>query len=337
MKTALVGLGRMGFRHLQVLRELMLDVVGVCDVLDAARTQARESGIPQDRIFSDFYFMIKEVQPELVVVASTAPSHENIVCHATSQGARAILCEKPMSVSLASCDRMIAACKTAGTHLAINHQMRFMEQYTWAKAVTSASAFGGLSSVSVVAGNFGMAMNGSHYFEMFRYMTDEVPVRVAAWFSSDSVANPRGVQFEDRAGTVRLETPSGKRFYMDASTDHGHGMHVTYAGPKGRLDIDELAGCARLTQRKPEYSTLPTTRYGMPWDTLERKFTPTDAVTPTRAVMRALIEGDNYPDGSVGLLACELLVAAYLSHEVGGETLDLRNTKLPRERIFPWA
>jgi len=30
-----------------------------------------------------------------------------------------------------------------------------------------------LANVKVVAGNFGMAMNGTHYFEMFRYKTDE--------------------------------------------------------------------------------------------------------------------------------------------------------------------
>ena len=171
-----------------------------------------------------------------MVVATTAPSHADFVCLAAKNGAKAILCEKPMAVSLADCDRMIEACAASGTRLAINHQMRFMEQYTKAKEIVEGASFGGLASATVVAGNFGIAMNGSHYFEMFRYLTDEMPVQVAAWFSADTVANPRGVQFEDRAGNVRITTAKGRRFYLDASTDQGHGMHVTYAGPYGRLD-----------------------------------------------------------------------------------------------------
>jgi predicted dehydrogenase len=64
---------------------------------------------------------------------------------------------------------MIRACEQQGAQLAINHQMHFMEQYTSPKAIIESDAFGGLRSATVVAGNFGMGMNGLHYFEMFRF------------------------------------------------------------------------------------------------------------------------------------------------------------------------
>ncbi len=216
--------------------------------------------------------------------------------------------------------------------------MRFMEQYTKAKEIVEDESFGGLASVTVVAGNFGMAMNGSHYFEMFRYLDRRAAGdSVAAWFSGDTVANPRGPQFDDRAGAVRLTTPKGRRFYMDAGTDQGHGMHVTYAGPHGRLDIDELAGTARLVVRKPEHRDVPTTRYGMPYEDHALTITPADAVAPTRAVLAALLAGKNYPDGKVGRMAVEVLTAAYLSDEQGGRTIALGAADLPRDRVFPWA
>ena len=338
MKAALIGLGRMGLRHLQVLRELGLDVIGASDVQEAAREKARaDFALPPAALFADAEDMVGKLKPELVVVATTAPSHASLVCAAAKNGARAILCEKPMAVSLAQCDAMIEACKAAGIRLAVNHQMRFMEQYTVPKAIVNDASFGGLASVGVVAGNFGMANNGSHYFEMFRYMTDEAPATVAAWFSPDRVPSPRGPQFDDRGGAVRLTTASGKRFYMDAGTDHGHGMHVTYAGRNGRLDIDELAGRGRLVVRKAEHSAAPTTRYGMPWEERELAIAPADAVAPTRAVLSALVAGKDYPDGAVGRMAVEVLVAAYLSHEEGGATIDLAKVKLPRERVFAWA
>ena len=337
MRTALIGLGRMGMRHLSVLQSLNLDVIGAADRFQQAFPNAVAAGIPEARLTTDALDLIKRERPECVVVATTAPSHCELVCAAAENGARLILCEKPMAVSLDQCDRMIDACKASGSKLAINHQMRFMEQYTLPRQIVTGEAFGGLGSVSVVAGNFGMAMNALHYFEMFRYMAGSPPVKVNAWFSPESLANPRGAEFEDKAGSVRLETAAGTRFHLDAGTDQGHGMMVSYGGRFGRLDVDELAGHMRLVVRKAEHRGEPTTRYGMPWETTEQNITPADAVAPTRAVMEALIAGTDYPDGEAGRLVVEVLAAAYISHERGGATVDLREVHLPRDRTFPWA
>src|SRR5262249_41485794 len=152
--------GRMGLRHLQVLRELDLSIVGACDTQQSARDKAgTDFSLASSALFSDPTDMIARSSPDLVVVATTAPAHEALVCEAARAGARAVLCEKPLAVSLAACDRMIAVCRGSNTLLAVNHQMRFMEQYTKAKKIVQDRSFGGLSSVTVVAGNFGMAMN----------------------------------------------------------------------------------------------------------------------------------------------------------------------------------
>jgi predicted dehydrogenase len=242
-----------------------------------------------------------------------------------------------MGVSLAECDRMIDTCKAQGAKLAINHQMRFMPQYTEPKRIIQSAAFGGLSSVTVVAGNFGMAMNGTHYFEMFRYMTDENPFEVSAWFSKEGVPNPRGPQFMDRAGSVRMTTQSGKRFYMDIGADQGHGMLVVYAGPYGHLVVDELAGTMHLTVREEQYRSLPTTRYGMPNIKSVHSIAQADSVAPTKSVLDALINNKNPPSGEDGRRAVAALVAAYVSDEMGHMPVKLDEIDLPGDRIFPWA
>ena len=115
-------------------------------------------------------------------------------------------------------------------------------------------AFGGFSSATVIAGNFGMAMNGSHYFEMFRYMTDEMP---AKWQrgSRPICAEPRGdaVRGSRRRG-ARHHGAGPPILYGCSARSRATGMHVTYAGPHGRLDVDELAGRARFAVRKTEIS-----------------------------------------------------------------------------------
>lgn len=337
--AAVVGLGRMGMLHLDVLRDLGLDVVGGADGREEARAAAVAWGIPADRVFADAAALLDRVTPDVMVIATTAPSHADLTCLAADRGVGAVLCEKPMATSIADCRRMIVACETAGTRLAINHQMRFMPLYTEVKGLADSPMFGGIRSVNVLAGNFGFAMNGSHYFEMFRYIVDEMPVRVWAWLSPEKLSNPRGAEFEDVGGCVRLETASGHRFYMDCSVDQGHGMHVSYGARLGFIDVDEIAGHVRMSAREPDYRDLPTVRYAMPSEVSEKQLEQMEARAPTAKVLEALLAGDDYPDGEIGEMTIRILVAAVVSHERGGSGIDLDpdSDRLPVDRLFSWA
>ncbi|OCW56990.1 hypothetical protein AWJ14_07495 [Hoeflea olei] len=328
----------MGMRQATVLRQCGLDITAVADLnAEACATAGKEHDIAPERQFASGEELIEKIRPELLVIATTAPSHRDLVIKAAGNGAKKILCEKPMAVSLKECQEMVEACDAAGVDLAINHQMRSMEQYTIPKEMSASAEFGGIGSIIVSAGNFGMAMNGTHYFEMFRYMTDEEPVLVSAWFSDENLPNPRGPQFKDAAGSVRLQTASGKRFYMDCDSDQGHGMQVTYNCRNGRITIDELDGSMHYVARHAEHREQPTTRYGMPYDKGARTITPADAVAPTRAVLESLLKGENFPSGRDGLLAMKLLIAAHVSNARGGATVDLRKEQLPADLALPIA
>jgi predicted dehydrogenase len=328
----------MGRRHVHAVRSLGFDVRAICDTsAESLALTEREHGIAADRQYHDLRELLARTRPDGLIIATTAPTHAEYTCMAAEAGVKVILCEKPMAVSLAECDRMLRACREHGARLAINHQMRFMEQYVLPKAMVEGEAFGGLRSVTVVGGNFGMSMNALHYFEMFRFMTGEAPRLVTAWFSDAIVPNPRGSQFQDRAGAVRLETASGRRFYLDCGADQGHGMQVIYAGPYGHLYVDELAGVLHSTVREDQHRALPTTRYGMPAHRATRTIVPADVIAPSAAVLQALVDDENYPTGEEGRLAVAVLVGAYLSHEREHLPIDLQRDQLPVDRVFPWA
>lgn len=338
MKTVVLGAGRMGRRHIQVVQEMGLDLAGICDPNpDALEMADKEQGVASDLHYSDAITLLKEKQPECVVIATTAPTHCEYTIRSAELGAKYILCEKPMAISLVECDLMLAACKKHGAKLAVNHQMRFMDQYITPKRLLNSAEFGGLASVTVVAGNFGMAMNGTHYFEMFRYITDEALDEVTAWFSPGKVPNPRGPQFEDRAGCVRITTASGKRFYMEVSPDQGNGLKVIYAARNGQIAIDELTGAMSLVSREEQYRELPTTRYGMPSVRSQQTIQPADVIAPSRAVLEALLINANPPTGEDGRLAVATLVAAYISDEEGHRSVKLEETGQFKNRTFPWA
>lgn len=337
MKVAVVGVGRMGRRHVKVARDLGLDVVGVSDWAGASLNAAcSEFELPKETLFTDTVSMLKRTRPEVVVVATTSPTHCEYTLAAVENGVRFVLCEKPMAVSLAQCDRMIEACAKAGTKLAINHPMRFMPQYIEARRIVGAE-LGGLSGMTVIAGNFGLAMNGSHYFEAFRFLSGETAAEVTAWFWSEKVPNPRGAEFEDRAGTIRVLSASGKRLTIEASADQGHGLFVVYAGPYGRLTNDQLVGKMCLQTRQEMHRAQPTTRYDMPWNDTVISVSPTDAYAPTTAVLEALLSGSEAPSGEDGRAAVRALVAAYVSDEHEHVPVKTADPQLPRDREFPWA
>lgn len=327
----------MGRKHIHAVHKLGYSVIGVVDTARSSLDEAKqEHDLYESMLFATPEEMFAVGVPDCLIIATTADSHCALTCMAVERGVKYILVEKPLAVSLEECDRMIRTCQRHGARLSVNHQMRFMEQYSKPKELLDSEEYGGFRSMTVVGGNFGMSMNGSHYVEAFRYLSGEDPVEVTAWFDHGMVANPRGTQFEDRAGSIRVTTASGKRLYIEIGADQGHGVEVIYAARNGLISVSELTGDMTATVRQAEYRALPTTRYGMPADSTQHMIAPAEVIDSTALVLNALIRDENRVTAEQGTKAVEVLVAAYVSAENGSRAVRLDN-QLDRSRAFPWA
>jgi len=327
----------MGRRHIQVTKKMNMNLVGIYDTNPESLILAQsEHALSNQQIFNDLEELFVTTTPQCLIIASTADSHCALTCMAAERGVKFILVEKPLAVSLDQCEIMISMCKKFGVRLSVNHQMRFLEQYSKPKEKLYSEAFGGFKSMTVVGGNIGASMNGTHYLEAFRYLSDEEPSEVSAWFDLDVVSNPRGIQFEDRSGSLRVVTASGKRLYMDISGDQGHGLQVIYSGRNGQVFINEITGEMIASMRKSEHRALPTTRYGMPDEFIREYISPVEVIDSTVKVLTALISGENIVEAGHGMSAIRTLVAAYSSSEKGGSPIRL-DAKLNTKLIFPWA
>lgn len=338
MKAVVLGTGRMGRRHIDVVRRAGLQLVGIADPRAESLAAAKsEFGLSDDLLEPDAGKLLRNVKAEVVIVSTTAPTHGELTCAAAQAGARFVLCEKPMATSLAECTRMIETCAKSGTALAINHQMRVMEQYTKIREIIEGQDFGGWSSINVIAGNFGIAMNGTHYFELLRWLADSEPAMVSAQFDEQLVPSPRGREFADRSGVVRVTTKSGKRLVLEVGVEHGHGVRVVYAGKWGMATADELRGHISVSCREAQYRDLPTTRYGMPARHQEIEVAPADAVEPSLRVLERLLSGSDYPTGQDGRSAVAAFAAAVVSNESGGRAVPVDLASLPVTRTFDYA
>jgi predicted dehydrogenase len=97
---------------------------------------AREFGIP--RWYADWRDLLRDDQVEAVYVATPVYLHAEQTIAAAEAG-KHVLCEKPMGMDVAECDRMIEACRTSGVRLGIAYYRRF---YPVVEAVRSILASG---------------------------------------------------------------------------------------------------------------------------------------------------------------------------------------------------
>lgn len=333
-----IGVGQMGLRHIQAVQELGMQLVGLADVSSSALHKACDaSGLDRSSGFVDSKEMLCQTRPNAVVVATTAPDHAELVIDAAKLNVKYILCEKPMACSLDQADLMVSVCASHKVTLAVNHQMRFMPHYKRVKELIGGEELGSLSSILVAGSNFGLAMNASHYFEMFHYITGGPVKTVKAWFENSILPNPRGPEFQDRSGCLLAASAAGSKMFIDFSSFSGHGLEVAYLCRNGKITVDELTGEIRVSARRKEFRELPTSRYGMPAEVWHEMIAPTDTLAPTKSVWSAMFSGKSFPSGNEGRHALACLVAAHVSDSRDGCPVAIDDPSLPHNLIFPWA
>ncbi len=339
INTVVVGVGRMGRKHVEAVIKLKeLELVGIYDINpEMLKTTCEQINLEQTCIFTDLDEMINKTRPQLAIIATTAPSHLDLINNLVKKGISHILCEKPMATSLEDCEEIIILCKSNGIHLGINHQGRFLPRAIIPKGIISSEEFGGLTSMIQIGGNIGIAMNAIHTFELFEYLTGEPISSVTAWFSNEKVPNPRGPKFQDVAGNIFALSKSGKRLFLEIGADQGHGLQTIYMGRYGQLTIDEFSRECHLSVRQKDYQNEPTTRYACPSETKSFIMDKPDLVIATQKLLVELLKDGSYPDGYAGLNAVATTVSAHLSNEENHREIKISEAFNHKSRKFPWA
>lgn len=160
IRVGIVGLGYMGRMHYRCWSSLPgARVTAVCEANPKTLAAAGEavsgnvSGAA-DRIDLESLRVVSTLDElidsgEVDVVSITLPTflHADATEKALSGGLH-VLCEKPMALSVADCDRMIAAADASGKALQIGHCIRFWPEYTVARDLVRSGRYGKLVAAS---------------------------------------------------------------------------------------------------------------------------------------------------------------------------------------------
>lgn len=124
VRMGLIGLGGVGEFHLRALADAeWCQLVSVAEPReDRVSSFAAEYNFTAYPSYKD---MLRDSALDAVCVASPVATHEEIVLACAASGV-AVLCEKPLTLSLESADRMIVACREAGVQLGYGASYRYL-------------------------------------------------------------------------------------------------------------------------------------------------------------------------------------------------------------------
>ena len=263
------GLGFMGRHYFAHLREHPhARVVAVCD-RDAGRRAgdwangvgnlyARDGervDLADVNVYAGWEELVADDRVDVVAVALPTPAHADATVRALEAG-KHVLCEKPMALTLADCDRMIAASQQAGKTLMIAQCMRFWPQYELIKQHVDAGDIGAVRFASLrrlaswpghTAGNWMMdgSQSGGALFDLHVHDIDFVQY-LLGWPASLSAQGCR-------ASSGGIDHVIATYAYEDGRYAQAEGawiytppwpfeMAITVVGETGTLDWSMLRG-----------------------------------------------------------------------------------------------
>lgn len=281
-RVCLVGAGRAGKVHARTLVHYLPSAHLACIVETAPETRAAAAAeFPCDATFPTLEAALEWGRFEAVVITTPTFTHAALAVMAAQAG-KHILLEKPMALTLAECDAIIAATQRAGVHLQLGFMRRFDPEFEAAWERIQAGEIGRPMLIKSLGHGPGLpppwardlrTSNGmlaevnSHDWDCVRWLAASDPQRVYA-----EVANFKGAahgvdtpHFYDTAiVNIRFESGALGSISGVCPCEYGYDARVEIVGERGIMQIGQLQGQALVvcTDRErgltiPIYRTWP--------------------------------------------------------------------------------
>lgn len=314
----------MGRRHFEAYRRIEGIAVGACcDARAEALNFLGDSGI-ECRRYADWRAMLRDESFDMISVVTNAPSHAEITVQAATDEVPRIICEKPMATSVRDSQRMIEVTRDNGTRLAINYSRRWSDDFMRLKKVIQDGAIGNLGHFYCVCGGGLLACNGSHFFDLMRFISGSEAVAVTGYVDKKGSPNPRGAEFTDPGAYGIVVFKNGVRAFLDMYEDLGIPPKTEIVGSMGRITIDEVNNSWSVEAREGKDRIERLGRYDLPL--IRRSFPsrPLDLIDLlVKAIQETLGEKQISCTGLDGLAAVQMIIGFHVSDRAGNIPVQL--------------
>ncbi|MEP6947573.1 MAG: Gfo/Idh/MocA family oxidoreductase [Acidobacteriota bacterium] len=190
LKFGLIGAGGIAQAYAQAFNESdRCDLVAVADTRsDAASALAEIVGAKSYASFQDL--AEGEAGLDAIIVATPPVSHPEIACYFMDRGIP-VLCEKPLCLSVAEAETMIASAENAGVLFTMASKFRYCDDVVRAKGIIASGMLGDIlqfenaftakvdmskrwNSNAAMSGGGVLIDNGTHSVDIIRYFLGSV-------------------------------------------------------------------------------------------------------------------------------------------------------------------
>jgi myo-inositol 2-dehydrogenase / D-chiro-inositol 1-dehydrogenase len=268
LRVGVVGLGRLGKRHAENLayRVPGASLVAACSPLEEERAWARDT-LPEPRLYDDYADLLADPEVDAVWLVTPSSLHAQQIIDALQAG-KHVFCEKPLSLDVAECERVVAeAARYPHLQATIGFMRRFDPSYRDAFDKIQAGAIG---RPFLVRSQTTDKNDDDGFFVRFAATSGGIfldctvhDIDVARWllgrprakrvFAAGAVALHEGLrEFGDVDNGVAIcEFEDGKlaMFYASRTQAHGNDTHSEVIGTAGAVAI----GCNPRANRVEIY------------------------------------------------------------------------------------
>ncbi len=337
VQFGVIGCGKIGTRHLSFLSKM--DGVRIRGVADIIESRAQKAGETHNTQYFTNYADLLALDDLDVVTICTPTGHHPEATIAALKAGKHVICEKPMSLSVADADAMIAAATESGKHLFVVKQNRFNLPIRAVSEALNQGLFGKLYTITAnVIWNRrneyyeeeawrgtldldggALSTQASHFLDTIQWIGG--PVK-SVFAQTDTFTHD--IEAEDTGAVIlRFESGAiGTIYYTTCAYDHNIEGSLTILGEKGSVKVGgeylnkiEHWNVAGSPPPKQLEEQSPANDYGSYRGSASKH----DAVF--RQAIRKIIgdEEASIVDGHGGRKTVEIIEAVHLSAKTGKE------------------
>jgi predicted dehydrogenase len=262
VRFGIIGLGHWAREvHIPNLLQIPDGVVtAISSRHEENRALARQALGASPREYIDYHEVLKDSEVDAVIVCTPNHLHEIVTVNALNAG-KHVLCEKPISLSLAGCHRLKSARDAAGTVFQTGLELRYSDvaqevhrlirsgevgppAMIWCNILRDWGRFSGWRAMTAQSGGIYHEL-ACHYLDLFNWFAGALPVQIYA-----NGASLNGQEITDHLWTS-LHYPGeilanlGICIFAPAKDD----IVLEIIGPEGRITADIISGRVRVWHR----------------------------------------------------------------------------------------
>jgi UDP-N-acetyl-2-amino-2-deoxyglucuronate dehydrogenase len=293
-RVAFIGCGRRAQEHaVGVLADRRCEVIALSDISTvSAEAMNAEFGL-NATLYTDHKEMLATEKPDIVLICLWTPLHLPVFRDCAEVGVKAVLSEKPMSVTWGECQEMARISETTGCQLTFSLQRRFATGNQTVRRLIKEGKIGQVQRMDLFSPP-NLLDCGIHTFDQAMSYMDETPAKWVLgavdasetfnWFNvpSESVATglivfENGVRANIQAGGPDMDIWGGVRVigsegFLEVMWDGEIRRGVVYNDPSWKPEVEVTPAAEQMkglvsnaidsleTGKEPELSAIKALR-----------------------------------------------------------------------------